>query len=121
MSTRPLGVFPVGEPHAWMRSSHAAKNKLYTSADEALHGLLAGGYTRAVGGFGLCGIPETLIVALRDSGAKGSTVISNNADVDGFGLGLLLETRQIRASCKIPAKLSGCWSEPAVIGDFGGC
>jgi 3-oxoacid CoA-transferase subunit A len=52
--------------------------------------------TVAVGGFGLCGIPETLIAALRDSGRKGLTAISNNAGVDGFGLGLLLETRQIR-------------------------
>ncbi|WP_345294527.1 CoA transferase subunit A [Luteimonas vadosa] len=52
--------------------------------------------TLAVGGFGLCGIPEALIAALRDSGVKGLTVISNNAGVDGFGLGLLLETRQIK-------------------------
>jgi 3-oxoacid CoA-transferase subunit A len=70
--------------------------KLYPSAAEALRSLIADGQTLAVGGFGLCGIPEALIAALRDSGVKGLTVISNNAGVDGFGLGLLLETRQIR-------------------------
>jgi 3-oxoacid CoA-transferase subunit A len=70
--------------------------KLYPSAAEALRGLIADGQTLAVGGFGLCGIPEALIAALRDSGVKGLTVISNNAGVDGFGLGLLLATRQIR-------------------------
>lgn len=74
----------------------AAKNKLYPSAKDALHGVVADGQTLAVGGFGLCGIPEALIGALRDSGVKGITAISNNAGVDGFGLGLLLETRQIR-------------------------
>lgn len=73
-----------------------SKDKVCTSADEALQGLVADGQTLAVGGFGLCGIPEALIAALRDSGAKGLTVISNNAGVDGFGLGLLLETRQIK-------------------------
>lgn len=73
-----------------------AKNKLYRSADDALKGVVADGQTLAVGGFGLCGIPEALITALRDSGVKGLTAISNNAGVDGFGLGLLLETRQIR-------------------------
>ena len=71
-------------------------NKLYPSADAALAGLIADDMTLAVGGFGLCGIPEALIKALRDTGKKGLTVISNNAGVDGFGLGLLLETRQIR-------------------------
>lgn len=73
-----------------------SKTKLQTSADEALRGLVADGQTLAVGGFGLCGIPEALIAALRDSGVKDLTVISNNAGVDGFGLGLLLETRQIK-------------------------
>lgn len=73
----------------------AAKNKLFPSAAEALKGVVADGQTLAVGGFGLCGIPEALIGALHDSGVKGLTVISNNAGVDGFGLGLLLETRQI--------------------------
>ncbi len=73
-----------------------AKNKLYSSADEALKGIVADGQTIAVGGFGLCGIPEALILALRDSGATGLTAISNNAGVDGFGQGQLLSTRQIR-------------------------
>jgi len=70
-------------------------NKLYPSAAHALEGLVEDGMTIAVGGFGLCGIPEQLIGALRDSGKKDLTAISNNAGVDGFGLGLLLETRQI--------------------------
>ena len=74
----------------------AAKGKLFDSAPEALKGILADGQTLAVGGFGLCGIPEALIEALRDSGVRNLTVISNNAGVDGFGLGLLLGTRQIR-------------------------
>ncbi len=70
-------------------------NKIYPSAAHALEGLVQDGMTIAVGGFGLCGIPEQLIGALRDSGTKNLTAISNNAGVDGFGLGLLLETRQI--------------------------
>jgi len=70
-------------------------NKLYPDAKAALDGLLFDGMTIMSGGFGLCGIPEKLIAALRDTGVKGLTVISNNAGVDGFGLGLLLETRQI--------------------------
>jgi 3-oxoacid CoA-transferase subunit A len=74
----------------------AAKSKLYPSAKQALQDVVADGQTLAVGGFGLCGIPEALIGALRDSGVKGITAISNNAGVDGFGLGLLLETRQIK-------------------------
>jgi 3-oxoacid CoA-transferase subunit A len=72
------------------------RGKQYASAAEALQGVIADGQTLAVGGFGLCGIPEALIAALRDTGAKGLTVISNNAGVDGFGLGQLLETRQIQ-------------------------
>jgi len=71
-------------------------NKLFGSADEALEGLIEDGMTMAVGGFGLCGIPESLIMALRDTGKKDLTVASNNAGVDGFGLGLLLESRQIK-------------------------
>lgn len=71
-------------------------NKLYPSAAAALAGLVHDGQLIAVGGFGLCGIPEALIDALRDTGAKDLTAISNNAGVDGFGLGKLLETRQIR-------------------------
>ncbi|MEK0363034.1 CoA transferase subunit A [Pseudomonas sp. CBC3] len=71
-------------------------NKIYPSAQQALDGLVKDGMTLAVGGFGLCGIPEALIEALRDTGKKDLTVISNNAGVDGFGLGVLLETRQVR-------------------------
>ena len=70
--------------------------KVFPSAAKALEGVVRDGQLMAVGGFGLCGIPEALIAALRDSGVKGLTVISNNAGVDGFGLGLLLETRQIK-------------------------
>ena len=69
--------------------------KIYPDAKSALEGLTFDGMTVMSGGFGLCGIPENLIAALRDSGAKDLTVISNNAGVDGFGLGQLLETRQI--------------------------
>jgi len=72
------------------------RDKRYASAALALQGVVADGQTLAVGGFGLCGIPEALIAALRDSGVGGLTVISNNAGVDGFGLGQLLATRQIR-------------------------
>ena len=71
-------------------------NKIYSSAESALQGVVEDGMTLAVGGFGLCGIPEALIGALRDSGKRELTVISNNAGVDGFGLGQLLTTRQIR-------------------------
>ena len=70
-------------------------NKIYPSAAAALAGIVPDGSLLAVGGFGLCGIPEALIDALRDSGAKNLSVISNNAGVDGFGLGKLLQTRQI--------------------------
>ncbi|RJF69014.1 CoA transferase subunit A [Deinococcus cavernae] len=71
-------------------------NKVYASADEALKDIVKDGQTVAVGGFGLCGIPEALIQALHDSGATHLTAVSNNAGVDGWGLGKLLETRQIR-------------------------
>jgi 3-oxoacid CoA-transferase subunit A len=70
--------------------------KIYPSAKAALDGIVRDGQLLAVGGFGLCGIPEALIDALRDSGARNLTVISNNAGVDGFGLGKLLDTRQIK-------------------------
>ena len=70
--------------------------KIYDSPAAALNGLLHDGMTIAVGGFGLCGIPEQLIIALRDSGTKNLTAISNNAGIDEWGLGLLLKTRQIR-------------------------
>ena len=71
-------------------------NKVYPDATSALAGIVKDGQTIAVGGFGLCGIPEALIVALRDSGVTGLTAISNNAGVDDAGLGLLLATRQIK-------------------------
>lgn len=71
-------------------------DKVYPSAEEALKDIVADGQTIAVGGFGLCGIPEALIKALRDSGVNGLTCVSNNAGVDGFGLGQLLETRQVK-------------------------
>src|SRR6202045_1782870 len=71
-------------------------NKVYADAKSALAGLLKDGMTIMAGGFGLCGIPETLILAIRASGVKNLTVVSNNAGVDGAGLGLLLEARQIR-------------------------
>ncbi len=71
-------------------------NKVFPSANEALSGVVADGQLIAVGGFGLCGIPEALIAALRDSGVQNLTCISNNAGVDGFGLGILLATRQVK-------------------------
>ncbi len=70
--------------------------KVYPGAQAALAGLIKDGMTIMSGGFGLCGIPEALIEAVRDSGAKNLTVISNNAGVDGIGLGILLETKQIK-------------------------
>ncbi|CAN1540581.1 AtoD Acyl CoA,acetate/3-ketoacid CoA transferase, alpha subunit [Caulobacteraceae bacterium] len=71
-------------------------DKVRKDAVEALSGLLFDGMTIMAGGFGLCGIPENLIAAIRESGVKDLTVVSNNCGVDGFGLGILLETRQIR-------------------------
>jgi 3-oxoacid CoA-transferase subunit A len=71
-------------------------NKVYPDAASALAGIVKDGQTIAVGGFGLCGIPEALIAALRDSGVRNLTAVSNNAGVDGFGLGQLLTTRQIK-------------------------
>ena len=70
--------------------------KVYDSAEAAIAGLTFDGMTVMCGGFGLCGIPENLIIALRDSGVKDVTAVSNNAGVDDFGLGLLLQTRQIK-------------------------
>ena len=70
--------------------------KVFSTAAEALAGQIKDGMTIMAGGFGLCGIPESLIEAVRESGAKDLTVISNNAGVDGVGLGILLETRQIK-------------------------
>ena len=71
-------------------------NKVYESAAAALRDIVQDGQTVAVGGFGLCGIPEQLILALRESGVKNLTAVSNNAGVDDWGLGLLLQTRQIK-------------------------
>ena len=71
-------------------------NKVYSSAKDALQDVVQDGQTLAVGGFGLCGIPESLITALKQTGVKNLTCISNNAGVDGFGLGLLLESKQIK-------------------------
>jgi len=71
-------------------------NKVYASAGHALDGVIRDGQMVAVGGFGLCGIPEALIDAVRESGVRNLTCVSNNAGVDGFGLGLLLQTRQVR-------------------------
>ncbi len=71
-------------------------NKVYADSTSALSGLLFDGMTIMAGGFGLCGIPEHLILALRDSGVKDITVVSNNCGVDDFGLGILLQTRQIK-------------------------
>jgi 3-oxoacid CoA-transferase subunit A len=71
-------------------------DKVFPSAKQALDGVIKDGMTLAVGGFGLCGIPEALIAAVKGSGAKNLTAVSNNAGVDGFGLGILLETRQIK-------------------------
>jgi 3-oxoacid CoA-transferase subunit A len=79
-------------------------NKLWPSAAAALEGVVQDGMLLAVGGFGLCGIPEALISALRDTGVHNLTVASNNAGVDGWGLGLLLETRQI---CKMISSYVG--------------
>jgi len=71
-------------------------NKVYSGAAGALEGLLFDGMTIAAGGFGLCGIPENLIAAIRDSGVKDLTIYSNNAGVDEFGLGVLLQTKQVK-------------------------
>jgi 3-oxoacid CoA-transferase subunit A len=71
-------------------------SKVYPDAASALKGVIRDGLTLMSGGFGLCGIPENLILAVRESGAKNLTVVSNNAGVDGFGLGMLLATRQIK-------------------------
>src|ERR1700722_6536210 len=77
-------------------SSKTSRHKVYPDAASALQGIVKDGITLMCGGFGLCGIPERLISALHDSGAKNLTVVSNNAGVDGAGLGLLLQSRQIR-------------------------
>lgn len=78
-----------------MADAVAAKSKLYPSAHDALQGVVAHGQTLAVGGFGLCGIPENLIAEVQRRQVQGLTVVSNNCGVDGFGLGMLLASRQI--------------------------
>jgi 3-oxoacid CoA-transferase subunit A len=83
-------------PRETQEISHMTASKVYDSPASALAGIVQDGMSVAVGGFGLCGIPEQLIMALRDSGARELTCVSNNAGVDDWGLGLLLQTRQIR-------------------------
>src|SRR4030095_3854062 len=79
-------------------------SKVFPNAKAALDGLLHDNMMIAAGGFGLCGIPENLIAALRDSGVKGLTIVGNNAGVDDFGMGLLLKTRQVK---KVIASYAG--------------
>ncbi len=83
-------------PYTGCAREDVGLHKVYESAEAALDGVVRDGMTLAVGGFGVCGVPEALIAALRDSGVKHLTVASNNAGVDGAGLGLLLATRQIK-------------------------
>jgi 3-oxoacid CoA-transferase subunit A len=80
----------------WLRDSGELMKKVYPDARAALAGLLKDGMLIMAGGFGLCGIPDTLIQAIRESGVKNLTVVSNNAGIDGVGLGLLLDTKQIK-------------------------
>ncbi len=87
------------EPRSVVKSrdeSGSTLTKLWPDAHSALDGIVKDGMLLAIGGFGLCGIPEALIRALRDTGARNLTIASNNAGVDGWGLGLLLQTRQIK-------------------------
>lgn len=81
--------------HGLRKGLPLARSKIYPSASAALDGIVRDGMTLAVGGFGLCGIPEALILALRNSGVRDLTIASNNAGVDDWGLGLLLQTQQI--------------------------
>jgi 3-oxoacid CoA-transferase subunit A len=82
--------------HGFKASIEVSMKKVHPDAKSALAGLLRNDMTIMAGGFGLCGIPEVLIEAIRDSGVKGLTVISNNAGIDNVGLGVLLETRQVK-------------------------
>jgi len=77
-------------------SEPSGLNKLWPDAHSALHDIVRDGMLMAIGGFGLCGIPEALILALRETGVRDLTIASNNAGVDGWGLGILLETRQVK-------------------------
>src|SRR6201999_2149841 len=90
------GAGGVGALRPPSRGTLRPMRKVYATADEALAGQIKDGMTLMAGGFGLCGVPETLIEAVRKSGAKDLTFVSNNAGVDGIGLGVLLETGQIR-------------------------
>src|SRR5579875_2967729 len=92
---------PICHPYlpcriVWRGGDGDCMNKLYPSADQALAGLVRDGMLIAVGGFGLCGIPEALIMALKATGVRDLTVASNNAGVDGWGLGVLLDSHQVR-------------------------
>src|ERR1700722_18780699 len=99
LARRRNGCYTPLAPKLWhngARRSEPGMTKIYPDAPTALADIVHDGMTLAVGGFGLCGIPEALILALRDTGAKHLTIASNNAGVDGWGLGLLLESRQIK-------------------------
>jgi 3-oxoacid CoA-transferase subunit A len=91
----PVG-YRICNTHPGEQQGAQPMNKVYPDAKAALAGLLKDGMLIMAGGFGLCGIPETLILAIRDSGVKNLTVVSNNAGVDGIGLGLLLDTKQVK-------------------------
>src|ERR1700737_115133 len=93
-------------------------NKVYPDAAAALAGVLRDDMTIMAGGVGLCGIPETLIAAIRDSGVRGLTVISNNAGIDGVGLGLLLESRQIRKMISSYVGENKLFAEPYLKGEL---
>src|SRR5215468_10910159 len=95
---RPPGPAPfhLHEPYYEPKRRRTLVKKVYSDAKSALAGQLKDGMTILAGGFGLCGIPETLILAIRDSGVKNLTFVSNNAGIDGAGLGLLLESRQVK-------------------------
>jgi 3-oxoacid CoA-transferase subunit A len=89
-------TFADGRVLQLLGQHEGSMKKVYPDARAALDGLLKDGMMIMAGGFGLCGIPETLILAIRDSGVKDLTIVSNNCGIDGVGLGLLLETRQIK-------------------------
>jgi 3-oxoacid CoA-transferase subunit A len=91
-----MALTPGRRYHIRSPNQETLMRKLFPDAKAALAGIIQDGMTLMSGGFGLCGIPEALIQAVRDSGAKNLTVISNNAGVDGIGLGILLETKQIK-------------------------
>ena len=97
------------------------KRKLYENAAAALDGLLFDGMTIAAGGFGLCGIPELLIAAIRDAGHKDLTVASNNAGVDDFGLGVLLQTRQVKKMISSYVGENAEFMRQYLSGELAGC